>query len=66
MTDVFSHPDPACPAEDTEGSPATPKHLDLFLQPRYTVELPPLDEEEDGFLPPSAPAPRRHGVTRGR
>ncbi|MEU2859060.1 hypothetical protein ACIQWL_33315 [Streptomyces mirabilis] len=59
--------DPAQPAQDTAGSRAAPQHNDRFLQPRYTVDLPPLDEEEDTFSPPPPrPAQKRRGAARGR
>nr|WP_168512648.1 hypothetical protein [Streptomyces sp. S1D4-11]QIY99145.1 hypothetical protein HEP87_40885 [Streptomyces sp. S1D4-11] len=41
------------------GSPAAPQHHDLFLQPRYTIDLPPLDEEEDTSSPPPASSVQR-------
>ncbi|MGP4044534.1 hypothetical protein [Streptomyces sp. 2A115] len=67
MTAAHSPLDPAQPEQNTDGSPAAPQHHDLFLQPRYTIELPPLDEEEDTFSPPSPPpAQRRRGAPRGR
>jgi hypothetical protein len=65
MTSASPHLDPALPAQDTAGSRPAPQHSDLFLQPRYTVDLPPLDEEEDTFSPPP-PAQKRRGATRGR
>lgn len=43
--------------------PAAPQHSDLFLQPQYTVDLPPLDEDEDTYAPP---AERRGGAIRNR
>ncbi|MFF1448457.1 hypothetical protein ACFVYF_09930 [Streptomyces sp. NPDC058274] len=58
-------PAPAVPS--TAGAPAAPQHHDLFLQPRYTVELPPLEDEDDVSEPaPSFPARRRRETTRGR
>ncbi|MER7682987.1 MULTISPECIES: hypothetical protein [unclassified Streptomyces] len=40
-----------------------PQHSDLFLQPQYTVDLPPLEEDEDTYVPP---AERRGGAIRNR
>ncbi|MFE2491680.1 hypothetical protein ACFXGR_52630 [Streptomyces mirabilis] len=57
--------DPDQPAQDTADSRPAPQHNDLLLQPRYTVDLPPLDEEEDTFSPPP-PAQKRRGAARGR
>ncbi|WP_405910492.1 hypothetical protein OG742_43800 [Streptomyces sp. NBC_00828] len=62
-----SHRDPAQPIDNAEGSPDTPQYHDLFLQPRYTVELAPLEDEEDTFAAlPAQPEPRRRGATRSR
>ncbi|MCZ1003480.1 hypothetical protein O1M63_44880 [Streptomyces mirabilis] len=67
MTSASPHLDPAQPAQNAAGSRAAPQYNDLFLQPRYTVDLPPLDEEEDTFSPtPPRPAQRRRGATRAR
>ncbi|WP_413760301.1 hypothetical protein [Streptomyces sp. MMBL 11-3] len=53
--------------QDTAPAVAAPQHHGLFLQPQYTVELPPLDDEEDTFSPPTPPpAQRRRGAPRGR
>lgn len=50
-----SHRDPARPVQDAAASSAVPQHHGLFLQPQYTIELPPLDEDEDTFSPPPPP-----------
>jgi len=49
--------------QNAADSSAAPQYHDLFLQPRYTVDLPPLEDEEDTFSPPP-PAQRRRGATR--
>ncbi|MET7619139.1 hypothetical protein [Streptomyces sp. NPDC005408] len=47
MTAASPHHDAVPPVQNTAAaSPAAPQHHDLFLQPHYTVELPPLDEED--------------------
>ncbi|GHA10395.1 hypothetical protein GCM10010372_07680 [Streptomyces tauricus] len=62
-----SHRDPARPVQDAAASSAVPQHHGLFLQPQYTIELPPLDEDEDTFSPPPPPpAQRRRGAPRAR
>lgn len=61
MTAASPHLDPAQPIQNTAGSPTAPQHQGLFLQPRYTVELPPLDEEEDDS-PPASPFPHTGGA----
>ncbi|MET7600892.1 hypothetical protein ACWERY_39520 [Streptomyces sp. NPDC004082] len=59
--------DSAQPVENPAGTPAAPQHHGLFLQPCYTVDLPPLDEEEEAsFPPPSRPANKQRGAVRGR
>ncbi|MEU1042119.1 hypothetical protein ACFYP4_15460 [Streptomyces sp. NPDC005551] len=59
--------DSASSVETPAGPPAAPQHHGLFLQPCYTVDLPPLDEEEEASYPaPSRPANRPRGATRGR
>lgn len=68
MPAASSHSDPARPVQDAADAPAAPQHHGLFLQPHFTVELPPLEDEEDDMPPPALPLPtqRRRGVNRGR
>ncbi|MER6438392.1 MULTISPECIES: hypothetical protein [unclassified Streptomyces] len=63
MAAVSPRPDSARPAQEASDVPAAPQHSDLFLQPQYTVDLPPLDEDEDTYAPP---AERRGGAIRNR
>jgi hypothetical protein len=67
MSAASSHSDSARPVQNATDAPAAPQHHGLFLQPHFTVELPPLEDEEDD-MPPALPLPtqRRRGVNRGR
>ncbi|MEV0225596.1 hypothetical protein [Streptomyces sp. NPDC050704] len=66
MTAFSSHLDPARPADSSADTPPAPQHHDLFVQPHYTIELPPLDEDESFSPPPPPPAQRRRGAPRTR
>ncbi|WP_162793595.1 hypothetical protein [Streptomyces paludis] len=41
-----SRQDPPRATSTTAAPPARPQHHDIFLEPRYTVELPPLQDGE--------------------
>lgn len=66
MAALSPSPDSARPGQEMSDVPAAPQHRDLFLQPQYTVELPPLDEDEDTFSPPPPSSERRRGAIRSR
>jgi hypothetical protein len=67
MPSSLSRQDPMQGQADTASQVARPQHHDIFLEPRYTIELPPLnDGEGEGegdqefyFDRPVAAAPRR-------